>query len=108
MAKRLLCVMLLLMLGWQAIAQAAVAVHADAAMQEHCAGHEDTQPSCECCPDGLGMSAGCATLCSATAALPTLMIDTPEHTAVERHVLTVRESPGPAYLPLNPPPISWR
>jgi hypothetical protein len=106
MSKRILsCLVLLVLFNLQGIAQASVAAHAESARQAHCADHATSPEGCSCCPDELALYAGCASLCSMIAALPTMSIHVHGSAIREYHSLVVRESSGPSYIPLNPPPI---
>lgn len=106
MARRILICVLMVMLNLQGITQVRAAVQSDLAMQEHCAGHDMSKEDCSCCPDEPAMGVGCSSLCSVTAALPALSFTLPRPMSPEQHVLVVLETPSPAYLPLNPPPIA--
>jgi hypothetical protein len=106
MARQLLSILVLLVLGLQGVVQASNAVVVTQAMHEHCADHDALSEPCECCPEGLASTLGCSTLCSMIAAIPALSVPTQTVTQHERHSLIVSEFVGPTYLPLKPPPIS--
>jgi hypothetical protein len=94
-----------MMLVLQGVVQASAAVVPQAHMQQHCADHDPGQ-DCSCCSDAMTMTGGCATLCSASIAVsPVAMLIPHAQNGVYRR-LAVHGSSGPAYLPLNPPPIS--
>jgi hypothetical protein len=105
MARRILICVLMVMLSLQGITQVRAAVQSDLAMQEHCAGHDMSLEDCDCCPDELAMGSGCSSLCSSSAALPSVSLTLPSPASPEQHSLIVLETQSPAYLPLNPPPI---
>jgi hypothetical protein len=103
MARQLIGCMILLL-----ILQAMTPVSADVLPQsqmQHCHGHEAAGEDCACCSGELAMNGGCASLCSAMIAIPTTSMHLPRIVDSEHSRLDVRAPAGPAYLPLNPPPI---
>lgn len=104
MPRRLISVLVLLVLILQGVAQAN-AYLPESQMQEHCAGHDMSTGDCVCCTDAMMLSGGCASFCSAVAGIAVVAASVPRAVAGERVALALYPPPGPAYLPLNPPPI---
>jgi hypothetical protein len=95
MSRRIVSSMLVLVLLLQGVAP--MSAHAEpAAAQQHC----------ECCSDDLSADLDCADICGAvavvSAAAPCIAAERPTQQAIA----IPAGDPGPAYLPLNPPPIS--
>jgi hypothetical protein len=113
MCRRLLNVIVLLMLILQGIGQVSaqgVVEHAAEksvpASSPHCPEHIDQANECSCCDAALMTEAGCASLCSVSAAPPVMSLrfyrptDRDAAPRVIGALLTI------FYLPLTPPPIS--
>lgn len=90
------------------ILQGVVQVSANAAEvpTSHCIGHEANADDCACCSDAAMAQSGCAAVCVVAAAIPShsLALSHCSIGAPSSILTTVRVDP--AYLPLNPPPIS--
>lgn len=109
MLRRFLCCLLLvtcLSQAWAATdmgATMAVPSHA----QSDCAGHMDSgDEGLDCCPDGMTATAGCASLCAASADIanpPLAPAVAPDAAPLDYLPAPL---PGPRYIPLNPPPIA--
>jgi hypothetical protein len=99
-------VVLMLLLQGVATHVRAEALPGSSQMHHHCDGHETSAKDCPCCDDETMLTGGCATLCSMMTALPVTSFYFPCASTSEPHRLVVLETPGPDYVPLNPPPIS--
>jgi hypothetical protein len=107
MSRRLISSLLVLLLLLQGVAtQVRAEVLPDAQAQHHCDGHETSGKDCPCCDEETMLNGGCETLCSMMAVLPTTSFELPATIATDSHRRLVIGAPGPACVPLNPPPIS--
>jgi hypothetical protein len=107
MSRRLLSTVLVLVLLLQGVTtQVRAEVLPDAQAQHHCDGHETSGMDCPCCDEETMLNGGCETLCSMMAVLPTTSLDVPRTNATNSHRRIAIGAPSPAYVPLNPPPIS--
>lgn len=61
---------------------------------------------CTCCPDEMSVSAECTGVCPSVAALPAAGFALAEVRSTQHPFAVPQGTPGPAYLPLTPPPIS--
>lgn len=106
MSRQLIAALVLIGLVLQGVTQVSAIASPQSQTERHCDGHEMAGKDCPCCADELAASGACATLCSVLAALPALSLTLPRPLNEESHGLVVRGASGPAYTPLNPPPIS--
>jgi hypothetical protein len=106
MLRKFLSCLLLLMITLQGVAQVSADVLPESNMEQHCAGHDRTAGDCDCCPSGVAMTAGCASLCAVMAMPSCLSITVPQDIDAEHRWVLVSGTASPSYLPLIPPPIA--
>jgi hypothetical protein len=106
MSRPLVICLVVLTLLLQGVTQVSAAVLADSQSQHHCDGHAMAEEDCACCANGAMLNEGCAASCYMAIALPVALLDLPRVANGEHHSLVSVAATGPAYLPLNPPPIS--
>lgn len=107
MSRKSLICLVILGLILQGVTVASADVLPASQMQHHCDGHEMSGEACDCCADDLvSGGGGCASFCVLAAALPVQILQFPPPPGSEPHRLVDQGVADPAYLPLNPPPIS--
>src|SRR5688572_13065358 len=106
MLRQLINVCVLVMFILQGMTQASAHLSDDTATQ-HCAGHEQADRDCSCCNDQiLASSGGCAAVCAVMAPVQSASAQLPHLHPAHDSSFVARNLANPAYLPLNPPPIS--
>jgi hypothetical protein len=103
MRCKLLQGFLLAALFLQGGAQAAVPVIPDAATAPGCAGHGTDG---DCCPDNAAEAASCQAQCGSVVALTGAPVAFEIYRPRAPDAVQPQPRAGPAYLPLNPPPIA--
>ena len=108
MAHRLVSLVMLFMLILQGVSLASAdLVFADESQSmEHCAGHDETATDCPCCSDSDAAGVSCASQCSASATAPVFLLTAVREPSTELITFVDAWAAGPAYSPLNPPPIA--
>ncbi len=94
-----------MMLVLQGVAQVSTNPLPETQVEEHCDGH-DSRQDCSCCPADMSMTGGCAALCSVSIAVAAAALSVPRMNSGGYLRVAIQGTFGPAYLPLNPPPIS--
>jgi len=108
MAHRLISaiVVVLLILQGMALATADVVPVDSSQSMAHCAGHEESGSDCACCSDSEMMGINCAAQCTVAVCvsltLPSFDLARIKECRAPDDICVC----GPAYSPLNPPPIS--
>jgi hypothetical protein len=104
MSRRVIGCFILLMVILQGMVQVSAAALPAVHIQQHCAGHDSAQ-DCACCAAGMAMTGGCTSLCSVSMVVALVSLLIPHSNNSQHSRLSVHGAFGPAYLPLNPPPI---
>jgi hypothetical protein len=108
MNRSLVTVVLLLAIILQGltVATADVFPEEQSAAVEHCSGHADRDTGDPCCGES-DMTLACAATCIAAAPVPAGPVIVISFVAgADITAFAWAWAPGPAYSPLNPPPIS--
>jgi hypothetical protein len=108
MAHRLITVLMLVLLTLQGVTLAAADVLPAEASQSmaHCEGHADAGADCACCSASNMMGVSCAAQCSIAVSIATTVLSHSFMQIADVSVVSDAWITGPAYSPLNPPPIA--
>jgi len=98
--------LLMLILQGMALAAADVLPADQAQPMEHCAGHDEAGADCACCSGSDMMGVNCASQCSAAASISVSPFTVSPQIGAQVFMDVGAWTAGPAYSPLNPPPIA--
>jgi hypothetical protein len=106
MRRHVLNLLLLFALAVQGVIAVGADLLPDEQVQQHCSEHATGSESCDCCPEGVAMNAGCSVQCSVSQAPISMAV--PARVASSSMCVSAaqRAIKSASYAPLNPPPIA--